>query len=185
LNRPTRKGIINKCCSKPKKPFRPPKLTTELYSEWIIMHDLDDIDRKILRDLQNDGRSSFKKIGEGAGVSEATVFVRVKKMQEKGIIKSFKAIVEPKAVGKMLTAIVLVRANPKAFPGMLDALKKFDDIYEIYDVTGEYYSILKIRTGGTDELSKIIDDIGNIDGVAGTETIIVLRTVKEDIGVRI
>lgn len=149
------------------------------------MHDLDDIDRKILRDLQLDGRSSFKKIGEGAGVSEATVFVRVKKMQEKGIIKSFKAIVEPKAVGKMLTAIVLVRANPKAFPGMLDALKKFDDIYEIYDVTGEYYSILKVRTGGTDELSKIIDDIGNIDGVAGTETIIVLRTVKEDVGVRI
>ena len=68
---------------------------------------------------------------------------------------------------------------------MLDALKKLDDIYEIYDVTGEYYSILKIRTGGTDELSRIMDDIGNIEGVAGTESIIVLRTVKEDIGVRI
>lgn len=148
------------------------------------MADLDDIDRKILRGLQRDGRSSFKKIGEEAGVSEATVFVRVKKMQEKGIIKSFKAIIEPKSVGKTLTAIVLV-PNPKAFPGMLDALKKFEDIYEIYDVTGEYYSILKIKTGGTDELSKIIDDIGNIDGVAGTETIIVLRTVKEDCGVRV
>jgi Lrp/AsnC family transcriptional regulator for asnA, asnC and gidA len=147
--------------------------------------DLDDVDRKILRGLQRDGRSSFKKIAEDAGVSEATVFVRVKKMHESGVIKSFKAIVDPKAVGKMLTAIVLVRANPKAFPGMLDALKKFDDIYEIYDVTGEYYSILKVKTTGTDELSNIIDDIGNIDGVAGTETIIVLRTVKEDCGVRI
>jgi Lrp/AsnC family transcriptional regulator for asnA, asnC and gidA len=149
------------------------------------MGDLDDIDRKILRDLQRDGRSSFKKIGESAGVSEATVFVRVKKMQEKGVIKSFQAIVEPKSVGKMLTAIVLVRANPKAFPGIIDALKKFDDIYEIYDVTGAYYSILKIRTEGTDELSKIILDIGNIDGIAGTETLIVLRTLKEDFGVRV
>jgi Lrp/AsnC family transcriptional regulator for asnA, asnC and gidA len=149
------------------------------------MIDLDEVDRKILRDLQRDGRSSFKKIGEDAGVSEATVFVRVKKMQEKSVIKSFKAIVEPKAVGKMLTAIVLVRADPKAYPGMLDALKKLDDVYEIYDVTGQYYSILKIKTTGTDELSKIILEIGNIDGVAGTETMIVLRTVKEEIGIKI
>jgi len=149
------------------------------------MTDLDEVDRKILRDLQRDGRSSFKKIGEDAGVSEATVFVRVKKMQDKSVIKSFKAIVEPKAVGKMLTAIVLVRAEPKAFPGMLDALKKLDDVYEIYDVTGQYYSILKIKTTGTDELSKIILEIGNIDGVAGTETMIVLRTVKEEIGIKI
>jgi Lrp/AsnC family transcriptional regulator for asnA, asnC and gidA len=149
------------------------------------MTDLDEVDRKILRDLQRDGRSSFKKIGEDAGVSEATVFVRVKKMQDKSVIKSFKAIVEPKAVGKILTAIVLVRADPKAFPGMLDALKKLDDVYEIYDVTGQYYSILKIKTTGTDELSKIILEIGNIDGVAGTETTIVLRTVKEEIGIKI
>ena len=149
------------------------------------MVDLDEVDRKVLRDLQHDGRSSFKKIGEDAGVSEATVFVRVKKMQDKSVIKSFKAIVEPKAVGKMLTAIVLVRADPKAFPGMLDALRKFDDVYEIYDVTGQYYSILKIKTTGTDELSKIILEIGNIDGVAGTETMIVLRTVKEEIGIKI
>jgi Lrp/AsnC family transcriptional regulator, regulator for asnA, asnC and gidA len=149
------------------------------------MIDLDEVDRKILRDLQHDGRSSFKKIGEDAGVSEATVFVRVKKMQDKSVIKSFKAIVEPKAVGKTLTAIVLVRADPKAYPGMLDALKKLDDVYEIYDVTGQYYSILKIKTTGTDELSKIILEIGNIDGVAGTETMIVLRTVKEEIGIKI
>jgi Lrp/AsnC family transcriptional regulator for asnA, asnC and gidA len=66
---------------------------------------------------------------------------------------------------------------------MLDVLRKFDDIYEIYDVTGQYYSILKIRTSGTEELGKIMDEIGKIDGIAGTETIIVLRTVKEEPGI--
>ena len=146
---------------------------------------LDETDRMILRELQRDGRRSFKKIGEDAGVSEATVFVRVRKLQEKGVLKSFKAVVDPKAVGKSLTAIVLVRAYPKTFPGMLNALKKFDDINEIYDVTGQYYSILKIRTSGTDELGKIIDQIGTVEGIAGTETIIVLRTVKEEFSVRI
>jgi Lrp/AsnC family transcriptional regulator, regulator for asnA, asnC and gidA len=147
--------------------------------------ELDEVDRKILRALQKDARASFKKVGEDIGVSEATVFVRVKKLQDKGVLRGFKAVVDPRAVGKSLTAIMLVRANPKSLPGMLDALRRLEDIYEIYDVTGQYYSILKIRTGGTDELSKIIDEIGTIDGISGTETIIVLRTVKEESSVKV
>ncbi len=147
--------------------------------------DLDEVDRKILRELQKDARAAFKTIGKEVGVSEATVFVRVKKLQEKGVLRGFMAIVDPKAVGKNLTAIMLVRANPKSLPGMLDALKRLDDIYEIYDVTGQYYSILKIRTGGTEELSRIIDEIGTIEGIAGTETIIVLRTVKDESSVKV
>ena len=80
---------------------------------------------------------------------------------------------------------MLVRAQPKSLPGMLDQLRKIDDIYEIFDVTGQYYSILKIRTGDTDQLRKIIDRIGLIEGVAGTETIILLGTVKEEIGIEL
>jgi Lrp/AsnC family transcriptional regulator, regulator for asnA, asnC and gidA len=148
------------------------------------MAELDNVDLKVLRELQRDARVSFKTIAQKIGVSEATIFVRVKKMQERGVIKGFTARVVPAAVGKPLTAIVLVRANPKAYSGTLDALRKFDDIYEIYDVTGQYYAILKIRTSGTEELGKIMDHVGSIDGIAGTETIIVLRTIKEDTTVR-
>ena len=147
--------------------------------------DLDEVDLKILRDLQRDARVSFKTIAQKSGVSEATIFVRVRKMQERGVIKGFTTLIDPAAVGKPLTAIVLVRANPKTYTGVLDALAKLDDIYEIYDVTGQYYSILKIRTSGTEALGKIMDDVGRIDGIAGTETIIVLRTVKEDTAIRI
>ena len=145
----------------------------------------DDVDKKILRELQQDARISFKTIAQKIGVSEATIFVRVRKMQERGVIKSFSAIVDPMAIGKELTAIVLVRATPQSYPGTLDALKKIDDIYEIYDVTGQYYSILKIRTSGTQGLGRIMDEVGKIDGIAGTETIVVLRTVKEDTAVKI
>ena len=146
---------------------------------------LDEVDRKILRDIQRDARISFKAVAQKIGVSEATIFVRVRKMQERGVIKGFITLVAPEAVGKPLTAIVLIRANPKVYTGVLDALSKFDDVYEIYDVTGQYYSIIKIRTSGTEALGKIMDDIGRIDGIAGTETIVVLRTVKEDTAVRI
>jgi Lrp/AsnC family transcriptional regulator for asnA, asnC and gidA len=149
------------------------------------VNELDDVDHKILRELQHDARISFKTIAQKVGVSEATIFVRVRKMQEKGVIKGFTTLVVPAAVGKPLTAIVLVRANPKAYAGTLDALKKIDAIYEIYDVTGQYYCILKIRASGTEELGNIMDEVGRIDGIAGTETIVVLRTVKEDVTVRV
>jgi len=146
---------------------------------------LDEADLKILRELQNDARVSFKAVAQKVGVSEATVFVRVRKMHEKGVIKGFTALVSQAAVGKPLTAIVLVRANPKAYDGTLEALRKLEDVYELYDVTGQYYCILKVRTSGTEALGKIMDEVGRIDGISGTETIIVLRTVKEDVGVRI
>ena len=146
---------------------------------------LDEADLKILRELQRDARDSFKSVAQKIGGSEATVFVRVRKMQERGVIKGFTTIVAPTALGKPLTAIVLVRANPKAYDGTLEALKKLKEIYEIYDVTGQYYCILKIRTTGTEELGKIMDEVGKIDGIAGTESIIVLRTVKEDISIHV
>jgi Lrp/AsnC family transcriptional regulator for asnA, asnC and gidA len=146
---------------------------------------LDDADRKILAELQQDARASFKAIAEDIGVSEATVFVRVKKLKEAGILKGYRAIVDPSAVGKPLTAFILVRAQPKIYQSVLNSLKQVDDIYEIFDVTGQFYSVLKVRTTGTDQLSKIIDEIEKIEGVAGTETIIVLRTVKEETVIKI
>ncbi len=149
------------------------------------MVELDETDRKILRALQKDARASFKLVGKEVGVSEATVFVRVRKLQEKGVLQSFRAVIDPRSIGKTVTAIMLIRAQPRSLVGMLDALKKLDDIYEIYDVTGQYYSIIKIRTDSTEQLSKIIDEIGMIDGVAGTETVIVLRTLKEEFGVKV
>ncbi len=147
--------------------------------------ELDAIDRHILNRLQEDARVSFKKIAKEINVSEATVFVRVKKLQQRGIIKGFRAIVDSMKVGKGTTAIVLVKAEPKAFPKMLDALGKLDDVYEIYDVTGSYYSVLKIRTRSNEEVGKIIDEIGMIDGVAGTETVIALRTIKEQTAIKL
>lgn len=147
--------------------------------------ELDDVDKQILRKLQQDARASFKAIAKEIRVSEATIFVRVKKLIEKGVLKGFRAIVEPRTLGKTLTAFILIRAQPKAYPAMLAALKKLEDVYEIYDVTGQYYSILKVRTGNTDELSTIIDEIGGVEGVAGTETMIVFRTVKEESSISI
>jgi DNA-binding Lrp family transcriptional regulator len=151
----------------------------------IVLRDLDDVDRKILRKLQEDARISFKEIAKEVGTSEATVFVRVKKLQKSGVIKGFRAIVNPPSVGKQVTAFALVKAEPKSYPRMLAQLMNLEDICEIHDVTGAYYSILKMRTTNSEQLAEILDKIGEIEGVAGTETVIVLRTIKEETSIKL
>ncbi len=141
---------------------------------------IDAVDRKILEMLQDDARIAFRKIAEQAGVSEATIFVRVRKLLEKGVIRRFTALVAPGKLGTNLTAFVLINADPKKLQIVLDALSSMDAVYEVYDVTGTYYVIAKIRTQDREKLAKIIDQIGMIEGVASTETAIVLRAVKEE-----
>ena len=151
----------------------------------VALPDLDEVDKKILRRLQEDARISFKEIAKEVGTSEATVFVRVKKLRKSGVIKGFRAILNPSSVGKHVTAFALVKAEPKSFPRMLAQLMDFEDICEIHDVTGAYYSILKLRTSTSEELAEILDKIGQIEGISGTETVIVLRTIKEETSVKL
>ena len=146
---------------------------------------IDSIDKTILRMLQEDARIAFKRIAEKIGVSEATVFVRVRKLREKGVIRRFTAIVSPELLGKALTAFVLINSEPKKLEEVLDTLSRMDDVYEVYDVTGTYYAIVKIRTENRETLAKIIDRIGMIDGVTRTETAIALRCVKEETRIKI
>ena len=146
--------------------------------------ELDDVDRHILNLLQDDARRSFKEIAQEVKVSEATVFVRVKKLMKNSVIKSYKAIVDPKQVGKGTLAFVMLKANPNVYTKVLPTLVNMDEIYEIFDVTGAYYAILKIRTSSTEELATIIDKIGMIEGITGTETAVVLRSIKEEIAIK-
>ena len=146
---------------------------------------IDDIDREILRMLQDNSRVAFKRIAEKVGVSEATIFVRIKNLKKKGVIKRFTVIVSPELLGKPLTAFVLINSEPKKLESVLETLSDMDDVYEVYDVTGTYYVIAKIRTENKESLAKIIDRIGMIDGVTRTETAIVLKSVKEETRIKI
>lgn len=146
---------------------------------------IDSTDRTILNMLQDDARIAFKRIAEKIGVSEATVFVRVRKLREKGLIKRFTALVSPELLGRGLTAFVLINTDPKKLEDVLSTLSSMDDVYEVYDVTGTYYAIVKIRTENRKTLAEIIDQIGMIDGVTRTETAIVLRCVKEETRIKV
>jgi Lrp/AsnC family transcriptional regulator for asnA, asnC and gidA len=146
---------------------------------------LDDIDKSLLRILQDNAKTPYSQISKQLGISEATVHLRIKKLVKLGVIKRFQAIVDPEKVGKDVVAIVALTVDPKKYESVLEKLKSMPDVYDIYDVTGEYYTILKVRVGSREELTKVLDEIGGIEGVESTRTMFVLRTIKEESRIRI
>ncbi|MGA2572577.1 MAG: Lrp/AsnC family transcriptional regulator [Candidatus Methanomethylicaceae archaeon] len=147
--------------------------------------DLDDLDQLIITRLQENARTPFSKIAKEAGVSEATVFLRVKRLRQIGVVKAFRAIVSPSKVGKSLTAFILVRADPRKYTEVLSVVRNLVEVTEAYDVTGPYYLILRVDVSNKESLAKVIDLIGAVDGVSSTETAIVLKEVKENVGIKL
>jgi Lrp/AsnC family transcriptional regulator for asnA, asnC and gidA len=147
--------------------------------------DLDDLDKLIITRLQENARTPFSKFAKEAGVSEATVFLRVKRLQKIGVLKAFRAIVSPSKVGKSLTAFILVRADPRKYTEVLNVVRNLVEVTEAYDVTGPYYLILRVDVSNKESLAKVIDLIGAVDGVSSTETAIVLKEVKENVGIKL
>ena len=140
---------------------------------------IDEIDKEILRMLQEDGRTSFSRIAKKLNLSEATIHLRVKRLREKGILRGFHADVDPERVGKKVLAFVLVKIDTKKYPETLRKIADFKNVYEVHDITGEYSALLKVRVNNKDELAKLLDEIGRLDGVKDTYTMYALRTIKE------
>ncbi len=141
---------------------------------------IDEIDKKILEMLQKDGRMSYSKIARILGLSEATIHLRVKKLREKGILKGFIAVVDPEKVGKDVAAIILAKIDADKYKETVEKIAQFDDVYEVYDVTGDFSTVLKVRVSSKDELAELLDKLGKIEGVRETYTMYILRTIKEE-----
>ena len=142
--------------------------------------ELDDIDLRILTLIQEDCRTPLVRLGEAAGLSAPAVLERIKKLEAAGVITGYRAILDARRVGLDITAFIgVIIGNPNVigrFEGQLAAL---DDVLECHHVTGEYTLLLKVKTSNTSSLEKLISQIRSLDGVARTETMVVLSTHTE------
>ncbi|ALV63061.1 Transcriptional regulator, AsnC family [Thermococcus sp. 2319x1] len=140
---------------------------------------LDEIDKEILRVLQKNSRTPLREISKRVGLAESTVYERIKKLKEKGIIKKFTIILDPESLGFHLLAFILIKAKAGKYAEVAGKLITYPEIVEIYETTGDYDMILKIRTRSSEELNDFLDRIGEIEGVVATHTMVVLKIHKE------
>ena len=142
--------------------------------------ELDDIDLHILELVQEDCRTSLVRLGEQVGLSAPAVLERIKKLEAARIVTGYRAIVDGRRVGLDITAFIgVLVSHPSRIGDFERQVTELRDVLECHHVTGEYTLLLKVKTSNTSSLERLISQIRSLDGVARTETMVVLSTHTE------
>lgn len=142
---------------------------------------MDSNDTKVIAHLMAHGRESWTALGELLGVTGPAAAERVRKLEEKGVIRGYAAIVDPAAVGIGITAFVSVTLDrPRHRRTFLERVAALAEVQECHHVAGDDDFLLKVRCTDAEHLDHVLsNELKGMDGVARTRTTIVLRTVKE------
>jgi Lrp/AsnC family leucine-responsive transcriptional regulator len=141
----------------------------------------DAIDLEILRLLQANGRISNAEVARAIGLAPSAVLERVRKLESRGAIRGYTALLEPRQFGLGLVAFVLVRAEEPV--GSMEAgqrLAEIPEVLEVHHIAGEDCYMVKVRTADPESLGALLRErFGAIRGLRSTRTTIVLSTVKD------
>ena len=140
---------------------------------------LDDIDKKIIKVLENDARTSLRKISQLVDVSLGTVSNRVKRMEKNGVIKGYSVILDPDKIGWELNVVIGLRIQKGRLIEIQERIAKDSRVHGVYDVTGDFDSMVIARAKNRKDLDDLSKNVLSIDGVERSITHLVLNTVKE------
>ena len=146
---------------------------------------MDDVDRNIIRLLQEDARKSFNKIADSLGIAVGTAYNRVKNMEDSGILKGYTVMLDSGKLGYSLTVLILIQADGRYLPEVEKDLAKLDEVISIYDVTGDYDIAVIARFKDRASLNNFIKSTLKMQHVTKTVTNVVLNVVKEDFRVKV
>ncbi len=141
--------------------------------------DLDFIDLKILEILQTDGRASHSAIGDAVGLSQPSVHERVKKLEQRGVIKGYAAIVNPEALGLDVLAFVSVSLSDYSPDQIASAVADMPEVIETHHIAGDDCFIVKVRCHTTRELQDVLQRIWQAGPVRSSKTTVAFTTFKE------
>ncbi len=144
---------------------------------------LDDVDHRILDLLQRDARMTNAAIAEQVGLSAPSVYERIKKLEARGVIRGYTAILNAAALGLPITAFVRVTVNSMPddhIEAGIARLAQEHEVLECHHVAGEDCFILKVKVASPQHLERLLARVRTHLSVARTVTMIVLSTTKED-----
>ncbi len=141
--------------------------------------ELEPIDRAIARELSSDGRCSFTDLAERIGLSVSAVHQRVRRLEQRGVIRGYTARLDAEAVGLPLTAIISLTptdpGSPDDYPTRLEPIR---EIESCYSVAGDESYVLLVRVGSPAMLEDLLRRIREAAKVS-TRTTVVLSTKWE------
>lgn len=144
------------------------------------MDRLDATDAHILNLLQADGRVRRTTVAESVGLSLPSASERMRKLEERGLVTGYHAVLDAKRLGLDVTAFVrILSSGSEHYEAFVAAVVAMDEVLELHSITGEGSHIVKARVRDTSALEALLGRLQALPGVRGTQTSIVLSTRKE------
>lgn len=141
-------------------------------------YSLDELDRAILHQLEEDGRRAFREIGRTLGTSEATIRARVKRLQDLNILRIV-AFVDPESLGKSQLALAFLDIDPARHKEVVDAVSALPEATYVSTVMGRFDLCVELLIADNAALWVLINEkIGRIPGVREVETNAIMRVHK-------
>jgi Lrp/AsnC family transcriptional regulator, leucine-responsive regulatory protein len=142
---------------------------------------IDETDATILELLQENARISQADVARVVGLAPSAVLERIRKLESRGIVRGYTALLDPHAVEQTMLAFIAVRsAEAPGDESVARALAKCPEVLEVHHVAGDDCYLLKVRARDAEHIGQLLRHrFGRIPGVVSTRTTIVLETVKE------
>jgi Lrp/AsnC family leucine-responsive transcriptional regulator len=140
---------------------------------------VEEIDRAIVAALSEDGRLSYTDLAERVGLSVSAAHQRVRRLEQRGVIRGYAAKLDHESVGLPLTAFVAIRPiDPAAPDDAPERLRGLPEIESCYSVAGDDFYLLLVRVASPGQLERLLQEIRTAASVA-TRTTVVLSTPYE------
>ena len=118
---------------------------------------LDETNLALLSELQSDARLTLAELGRRVGLSSPAVAERLQRLEETGVIGGYRAIVDPRAVGYALGAVLRIRPAPRQIPKVAEVAERTPEVVECHRITGEDCFFVKAHVRSVEHLEEVID----------------------------
>jgi Lrp/AsnC family transcriptional regulator, leucine-responsive regulatory protein len=147
---------------------------------------LDDIDKKLLNELAQDGRISYVDLAKKVGLSRVAVKDRIKSLQEKGVIEKFTVVINSENAGKKVSAFFEVDVEPKQLIQVAENLAANPSVASIYQMTGPSTLHMHVLVEDFKMLETFINnELYSVEGITRVESSVILRRFKSRNGYKL
>jgi DNA-binding Lrp family transcriptional regulator len=142
--------------------------------------ELNETDKKILKNLLDDARFSSRQIAKNVGVSVGTVLSRIKKMEDDGLIKGYSVVLDHEKLGYELTVATEITVSKGRLTEMENEIAKIPNVCGVYDVTGLTDAVIIAKFRNREDLGRFTKQLLSLPYIERTNTHVALTTVKEN-----
>jgi Lrp/AsnC family leucine-responsive transcriptional regulator len=118
---------------------------------------VDQVNRRLLTELQDDGRLSLAELGRRVGLSAPAVAERLQRLEDDGVVSGYRALVDPRALGLSLSAVVRIRPNARQLPKVAALARATPEVVECHRITGEDCYFMRMHVRDVEHLEEVID----------------------------